>query len=82
MGQSFFSLHVVFFFICLPFHVVKANTCGQVASDLVEQVIDDENFSESEWPWAVALFNRKIDEYFCSGSLISAKHVLSGEVVT
>lgn len=41
-----------------------------------------EDTTEGEWPWIVALTNRLIDEeYFCGGSLVSQKHVLSGEKI-
>lgn len=31
-----------------------------------------------EWPWLVAFFNKVEGKFFCSGSLISQKHVVSG----
>lgn len=32
-----------------------------------------------EWPWLVAFFNKVNGNFFCSGTLISEKHVLSGK---
>jgi hypothetical protein len=34
---------------------------------------------ETPWPWLVALINWPKDELFCGGSLVSEKHVVSGE---
>lgn len=34
---------------------------------------------KGEWPWIVAFFFQPGDRFFCGGSLISIKHVLSGE---
>lgn len=35
--------------------------------------------NKAEWPWLVAFVNIATESFFCSGSLISTKHVLSGE---
>jgi hypothetical protein len=32
-----------------------------------------------DWPWLVAMIYTPYDQYFCSGSLVSRKHVVSGE---
>lgn len=34
---------------------------------------------QASWPWLVAFFNKFTGLFFCSGSLISQKHVVSGE---
>lgn len=34
---------------------------------------------EYEQPWLVALHNRILNSFFCAGSLISNKHVLTGK---
>jgi Trypsin len=34
----------------------------------------------NEWPWLVALVNWPKNSFFCGGSLISSKHVISGEI--
>lgn len=34
---------------------------------------------KNEWPWLVAFFFQPDNIFFCGGSLISIKHVLSGE---
>jgi hypothetical protein len=38
-----------------------------------------ENTKINAWPWLVAFLYRPFEEFFCSGSLITAKHVVSGE---
>jgi secreted trypsin-like serine protease len=32
-----------------------------------------------DWPWTVALIYKPKNSFFCSGSLISAKHVMTGK---
>lgn len=44
------------------------------------EVTDTPEQGEKLWPWAVDLINRMTEKQFCSGSLISNKHVLSGEI--
>lgn len=34
--------------------------------------------NDVEFPWLVAFHHKSLDQFFCAGSLISAKHVLSG----
>lgn len=35
--------------------------------------------SPHEWPWLVAMIYTPYDQYFCSGSIVSRKHVVSGD---
>lgn len=34
---------------------------------------------QGEWPWLVTFFYKFTGSFFCSGSLISQKHVVSGK---
>lgn len=42
-------------------------------------VFGGEKTTQNSWPWLVALFYLPKNQFFCGGSLISSKHVLSGE---
>ena len=54
-------------------HVKSDSICGDVKK------INNSKFSSANWPWLTSLFYYFNGEYFCSGTLISEKHVLSGE---
>lgn len=59
-----------------------ARICGQGRSEYIGQIVGGTKTTKGDWPWLVALTHGENDDFFCGGSLISAKHVLSGEVVT
>jgi hypothetical protein len=42
-------------------------------------VISGRPSTPHSWPWLVAFFFKPENQFFCGGSLISAKHVLSGK---
>lgn len=45
-------------------------------------VIGGKPIAKGDWPWLVALVYSESGQHFCGGTLISAKHVLSGKVAT
>lgn len=51
---------------------------GQIVFEVGNRIFGGEKAEKGEFPWLVALFHREVDIFFCSGSLISNKHVLSG----
>lgn len=52
--------------------------CGK-KDNSVGLVFGGENSTQNAWPW-LAIFQRVIDnQVFCGGSLVSVKHVVSGE---
>jgi secreted trypsin-like serine protease len=44
-------------------------------------IVGGEDTKIHSWPWLVALIQKPKNDFFCSGSLISAKYVISGEQV-
>lgn len=42
-------------------------------------IIDGIKAKKNEWPWLVAFVKVPEGKFFCGGSLISDKHILSGE---
>lgn len=52
-------------------------TCGQVQG-FVGTVFGGEYVKPNQWPWIVALIHLEAG-YFCGGTLLSNKHVLSGK---
>lgn len=60
----------------------SAHICGQGRSEYNGEIVGGTQTTKGDWPWLVALTHGENDDFFCGGSLISAKHVLSGKVVT
>jgi hypothetical protein len=40
---------------------------------------EDSEVDNNKWPWLVGFVYQPYDEFFCSGHLISERHVLSGK---
>lgn len=79
-GKYFLSLAI---FLCASeVLATSAQNCGFGESEFEGQIAGGTPSSRGKWPWLVALIYRKYDQFFCGGSLISAKHVLSGKVAT
>lgn len=76
-AKYFLSLVVLSSF----FPDIFAHDNGRAESRIVG-VFGGKPTARGEWPWLVALFHTEYDRFFCAGSLISAMHVLSGEVTT
>lgn len=70
--KYFFVISAVVFLFPFP---TKAGDCDGVIS----RMFGGEKTSRKEWPWNVAFIHRPSEKFFCGGSLISDRHVLSGE---
>lgn len=64
----------------LAFPAVISQQCGQKRG-FVGTVFGGKTTKKGDWPWMVAFTRRPEDVFFCSGNLISKKHVLSGELI-
>lgn len=56
--------------------------CGVQRTVLGSKLYGAEEFDSKEdldFPWVVGLHQRKLETFFCAGSLVSDRHVLSGE---
>lgn len=78
MWKDFLAL-IVFIGAVLSFMTTKAQKCGKVRSEFGGTIFGGEKSRKTEFPWMVALVDRKLNKFFCGGTLISAKHVLSGK---
>lgn len=58
--------------MCLLYYAITSYITYEVSAG--EKLAND----EIEFSWVVALHKRSSRSFFCAGSLISAKHVLSG----
>lgn len=59
---------------------VDANECGAVRY-IEPQITGGSQTSRGEWPFIAALYYTNDAKFFCGGTLISAKHVLTGNNV-
>jgi hypothetical protein len=59
--------------------VVSAQRSSSTTIPKCGFVMDKQDTNYNAWPWFVALEFWPSAQFFCSGSLISNKHVLSGE---
>lgn len=81
--KFFLLIFFAFSLVCLQASSTEVkNDCGKknAAKGLI---FGGEQTKPNTWPWLVAFSHRaKIKKtFFCGGSLVSAKHVVSGEQV-
>jgi secreted trypsin-like serine protease len=57
----------------------ESENCGRKDS-VSERIFGGEEVQSNEWPWLVAFVNWTENKFFCGGSLVSSKHVISGEI--
>ena len=72
---------IAIFWTCVQTSPVEnEQDCGRKVVDL--DLPDNENsLNTNNWPWLVAFTHRVVGSrnFFCGGSLVSVKHVVSGE---
>lgn len=61
-------------------HKRDIRTCGSSSRDS-GLIVHGSNFSRGDFSWIVALMNTKDgkNDFFCSGTLISSRHVVTGK---
>jgi secreted trypsin-like serine protease len=77
-----FVLILLNFSSCEAFRVKRTALSCEIPSVNRGYVINGSEFARGSYPWMVALMFVEDGEpprYFCGGSLISTKHVLTGE---
>ena len=55
---------------------------ASIGSHFTRHTVGDDNFQRGDFPWIVALytnFQNQDPEFFCTGTLISARHVITGK---
>lgn len=53
--------------------------CG-IRNGFIATVFGGEETVKGEWPWSVAFVKRLEERFFCGGTLVGSKFVLSGEL--
>lgn len=74
-----FSLHCILVGLLFQFGVIKVsgNACGTI-DVLVSRISGGEETERGEWPFLAALYYLEKLQFFCGGTIISERHVLSG----
>lgn len=63
----------------LKIYKVLCSQCGNV--DLLQPtILKGTETLRGQWPFIAALIEAKEEEFFCGGTLISTKHVMTGKV--
>lgn len=61
----------------LKINEVMGSQCGKV-DVLQPTILKGTQTLRGEWPFIAALLEAKRNEFFCGGTLISTKHVMTG----
>lgn len=68
---------IIVFFHQLRFNEISGFECG--TTDFIEsKALNGTQTVRNAWPFLVALFHIEQSEFFCGGTLISAKNILTG----
>lgn len=80
MRREYLLLRIFLIGVLLGAFAAMAPDCGR-SNEVVGLIYNGEKSTSGDWPWIVALFYRPANSFFCSGSLVSEKHLLSGEYI-
>lgn len=84
--MKFKELFTIFVTACILLELAEANleNCQASRTYITSRVFGGQRLRKEkiEVPWLVALYKRRYGKFFCAGSLISEKHVLSGKTRT
>lgn len=75
MKKTYLNFLQIFLISLSISHVKSAESCGQLMQS------SDTNSTIANWPWLASLFHYFNGQYFCSGTLISDRHILTGKIV-
>lgn len=71
------NIYVVLVLVCLlRFHQVSGIACER--DNLSTRIGGGEEVDRGQWPFIVALYLAKESRYFCGGTLVTNKHILTG----
>ena len=57
---------------------IQENACGR-KSFIAFRIFNGQQSEPNSWPWLVVFHHTPKNVFFCGGSLITAKHVLTGK---
>jgi secreted trypsin-like serine protease len=71
--------------VTLPFYLIfielsrTSENCGN-RRGVALLSIGGKQSEKNQWPWLVAFVHTQANTFFCGGSLLSERHILSGEL--
>ena len=75
------TILVGFSLLLWNFHNVECTECGvRKVFQSTPLVYGGAPAYAGKWPWFVSLFLKEADQFYCGSSLISEKHLLTGEL--
>jgi secreted trypsin-like serine protease len=70
----------IFYFVFFMIDLSKSSEiCGIKTVVLDDRVLGGNKMMRGDWPWLVAFAHQVKNTFFCAGSLISNRQILSGE---
>ena len=70
-----------FLLLILSIKCIKCQiTCGVSKASAKGLIVGGEYANREAWPWLTALIHKETNKYFCAGSIITKKHVLTGKI--
>lgn len=70
------KFHLILFIFCIK--LLNAQECG-VVKVAVPFIAGGDYAERGQWPWLAPLFLKEKDKFFCGSTIISKRHLLSGE---
>lgn len=67
--------------ICCSLGLSVGNEQCKKGRSVIGAIVGGERAQKGEWRWMVAFIHMEKGNYFCSGSLISNRHILSGKSI-
>lgn len=72
---------IIFCGLIFQFKIIEVTNseCGTVAV-AIPQIFRGTGIVRGQWPFLVALFHTKDNGFFCGGTIITTKHILTGTI--
>lgn len=75
----FLVICLIFVLFLIDINANLENQCGKNVQ-IKGTVFGGSEILQNQFPWLVALFDSTNKKFFCGGTLVSNKHVVSGEI--
>lgn len=65
--------------LTLVFIIFNQINCIQLTNECNTKNLTNDAESPANWPWLISLFYTFNREYFCCGTLITERHIMTGD---